>query len=169
MELERRFVSGDGFEPLANGEDEALREQQAVLEARADNIRTDYADCTIDGKTLKAALDRINDQIADIRRQRAELARAEATRESVREWVERVAEGPTDFDQMRSVIAGAIERITVRKTGKRGRRVEPHERIEVTWAEGRGFPDVVKTTTPEGDTVYFDPKAAMRRKAKHAS
>jgi hypothetical protein len=28
------------------------------------------------------------------------------------------------------------------------------------------FPDVVKATTPEGDTVYFDPKAAMRRKAK---
>jgi hypothetical protein len=165
VEIERAFVSGDGFEPLANGEDAALRNQLAMLEARAANKRADYGDDRIDAKTLKVALDKIEADTAVARRQLAELARAEAARESVRDWVERVSAGPGDFDETRAVIRGAIERILVRKTGKRGRRIEPNDRITIEWAAGRGFPRVVKATTADGETVYFDPASKMRQQA----
>jgi hypothetical protein len=120
---------------------------------------------TIEAKTLKAALAVIDTETAEVRRQLAEMARAEAARESVRDWLERVSAGPDDFDQMRVVIRGAIDRITVRKTGKRGRRIPPHDRIEIMWAAGRGFPRVVKAKDSEGNTVFFDPASAVRRKA----
>lgn len=167
VEIERAFVTGEGFAEIGTEEDAGLRDHIAELEARADNKRADYADDVIDGKTLKLALVKITVDIAELRRQRAELARQAALQESVHDWMERVSAGPESFDETRLIITAAIERVAVRKTDG-GKRVAPFERISITWAEGRGFPQVVEFMTADGDKVMMDPAALVRAKATEA-
>lgn len=134
-------VSGDGTTEA--------RDALAALEARAANVRRDYATGAIDPVTLKEALAVIEAQSDALRRELADAAAVEAARESRAGWVIRHLPGPEDYDEARALVRAVIERVEVRKTD-RNPQVSALDRISITWRAGRGF----------------DPKNAVGRKAK---
>lgn len=115
-------------EPInGNGSDEREAELQAALteeEARAANKRRDYAEDLIDARTLKEALATIEGRMSVIRRELADVVRHQPDYGTLAE--------PVDFDEERTHLVAAVERVEVHKTN-RNPRLPASERVSIRW------------------------------------
>ncbi len=130
VETNRAELPAEG--PDLTAEETALRERLASVEARDGNKRRDYALDLIDAQTLKIALDEVNRERVNLRRQLADLAHRRAAQETVHEFVARMHRPPEDFDGARQLIHATVERVTVRGAGQRND-VHPRDRVSITW------------------------------------
>jgi hypothetical protein len=126
-ECELHHAEENGGPIQGDGTDEREAELGAALveaEARAINIRKDYADGAIDARTLREALATIDKRALTLRRELADVVRSQPSYGAFAE--------PVDFDEERAHYAAAIERVEVSKT-ERNPRVPAAARVSITW------------------------------------
>jgi hypothetical protein len=110
--------------PDADEREMELHGQLVEVEARAANVRRDYAEGAIDARTLKEALSTVEGRAVAIRRSLADEARNRPRYEELAE--------PVEFDEERAHYQSMIERIEVRKTN-RNPQMPASERVSIVW------------------------------------
>ena len=132
VETNRAELPAEG--PDLTAEETALREEHASVMARAANLGGELGKgkIGIESTVFKAALDMVEREDIDLRRQLADLAHRRAAQETVHEFVARMRRPPEDFDGARQLIHATVKRVTVRGAGQRND-VHPRDRVSITW------------------------------------